>query len=40
MSDVRTDCEMSSCALLLFTKLGSSETLLIVYKFSVTKFKI
>jgi len=40
VSDVRTDCEMSYCVLLLFTKQSSGETSLILYKFSVTKIKI
>jgi len=38
--DVRADCEMSYCALLLFTQQSSGETPLILYKFSVTKIKI
>jgi len=39
-SDVRTDCEMSYCALLLFTKQSSGETPLMLYNFNVTKIKI
>jgi len=40
VSDVRTDCEMLYCALLLFTKRSSAETPSMLYKFHVTKIKI
>jgi len=39
-SDARSNCEMSYCSLLLFTKQSSGETPLMLLKFSVTKIKI